>query len=73
MSVILVRNFSLENIDSSQNLNVDFESTIIDFKEMNVAGIQGVITTPPTNFTGQFLLKVSLICEPSTFFAACPS
>jgi hypothetical protein len=61
------RNTELTHVALNQSLSANFTSQIIDFKEMNVAFIQAVVTTPPDAYDGQFTIKVSLLCDPTTF------
>lgn len=64
---VISRNLQLTKVLEGQSLGVDFESPLIDFKEMNSGFIQAVVTTNPTLFTGEFLIKVSLLCEEDSF------
>lgn len=61
------RNLELTKIGSDISLGSDYKSPLIDFKEMNAGFIQVVTTTPPTVFTGEFSITVSLLCEESSF------
>lgn len=67
MTTIVVRNLYLARIAQNLSLGSDFKSDLIDFKEMNTAFIQIVTTTPPTLFTGEFKMEVSLLCDIGTF------
>jgi len=64
--IITSRNLELSEILKDQSLGVDFDSPIIDFKEMNAAFIQAVVTNPSL-LTGEFVIKVSIVCDPATF------
>jgi hypothetical protein len=66
MAVISSRNTQLTTILKDQSLAVDFMTPLIDFKEMNSGFIQAVVTTNPTLFTGEFEIKVSLLCDEAT-------
>ena len=65
--VIITRNTALRTIVKDQSLASDFKTDLIDFKEMNVAFIQAVETSPPDFFTGEFSIVVSLLCDETTF------
>lgn len=67
MTVVTSRNLELTEVETSKGLGSDFNSKIIDFKEMNAGFIQVVTRTNPTVFEGQFVVKVSLLCEEDTF------
>jgi hypothetical protein len=67
MAILSTRNLFLTEIAKGQSLASDFESQIIDFKEMNVAMIQLVTTVQPDVFDGNFYLMVSLLPERNTF------
>jgi len=66
-AILPTRNTALIHVAKSQSLGVNFESDIIDFKEMNVAFIQTVQSVAPNNLTGVFSLVVSLLCQEDTF------
>ena len=67
MSTVVVRNAHLIKVQTGIDLTSDFTSDLMDFKEMNVGAIQGIISTGGTADTGTFQLEVSLHCDPDTF------
>ena len=68
MSVIECRNTSLRHIVDSLPLNADAEAeNIIDFRDSKCGTIQVIREDGDAN-DGEFYLKVSLLCDPTTFF-----
>ena len=65
--VLTCRNLELTEVLRGQSLAADFVTDIIDFKEMNAGFIQVVTLTQPTLRVAEFDVKVSLICDDSTF------
>lgn len=57
MTIIKARWNDLLELVNDQSLASDFESDVIDFQEMNIAGIQAI--TNNTNGTGTFFLQCS--------------
>lgn len=66
VEILKARNNSLVFITEIP-LSADYMSPLLDFHEMNSGFIQVVTTTSPANYTGEFLIKVSLLCEPDSF------
>lgn len=64
--VVITRNTTLMKVGSF-SLGSDFKSDLIDFKEMNNAFIQAVETSAPDNFSGEFSIVVSILCDETTF------
>lgn len=65
--IVTSRNLELSEVDLGVSLGADFDSKIIDFKEMNSGFIQVVTTSNPSNLSGKFHVKVSLLCNETTF------
>lgn len=66
MAIISARNLKLAVVERDKPVTADFISKIIDFKEMNTATIQAIISGADAN-DGTFHLEVSLICDPDSF------
>lgn len=64
--IILARNLKLAVVEEAIPITADFVSQLIDFKEMNTATIQAVVSGADVN-DGTFSLEVSLICDPTSF------
>lgn len=67
MAILSCRNTHLTLVASNQSLGADFNSNIIDFKEMNTGFIQTVTTSAPDALDGSFSLKVSILPDPASF------
>ena len=67
MTIISSRNLELTEVLRNQSLGSDFMSPLIDFKEMNAGFIQVVTTEAPSLMVAEFDVKVSLLCDESTF------
>lgn len=65
--IVSSRNLELTEVEQGISLGSDFESKLIDFKEMNAGFIQIVTRENPTLYQGKFEIKVSLICDDTTF------
>lgn len=65
-NIIIARNLALAVIEKDKPVDADFKSNIIDFKEMNTATIQAIVTGADAN-DGEFSLEVSLICDENSF------
>ncbi len=66
MAVVLARNLKLAAIETAKSVATDFKSKIIDFKEMNTAAIQAIVSGNDAT-DGVFSLEVSLLCDEATF------
>lgn len=64
--IILARNLALAVVENATSVGADFKSKIIDFKEMNTATVQAIVTGNDAT-DGTFSLEVSLICDETSF------
>lgn len=64
--VVDVRNLALRRVENDKSVASDFKSEIIDFKEMNTAFIQAIVTGNDET-DGIFSLEVSLLCDLTSF------